>query len=176
MKKSISLLSIGLFSALSSTIVFANQADNISVEAPYAREVPPGAPASASFMTLINHSSKDIKLVSGHSSASKLTELHSHTNDNGVMRMRQVDSITIPASGKVQLKPGGFHIMLINPYKPLKAGQKISLTLTFKDGSSKAINMPVKSTKGMSMNHKMSMPHSEHNHGHSMEHNHQHMH
>lgn len=168
-------LSLGLLATFASVQAFASQADDITVSAPFAREVPPGAPASASFMTLENHSNNSIKVVSADSGVAKVVELHTHTNDNGVMRMRKIPFIEVPASGKTELKPGGLHIMLIGPHKPLKMGQEVTVKLNFEDGSSKTVSMPVKSMKGMMMKHKMPM-HHDMNHEHNMEHDQQHMH
>ena len=162
MNKTLTAFSLGLLTSISSFQVMASQADDISVSDPFAREVPPGAPASASFMTLDNMSDQAIKLVLADSDVSKIVELHTHTNDNGVMRMRKVEYIEIPANGQTVLKPGGLHIMLINPVKMLKVGQTVSVKLQFEDGSSKQVDMPVKSFKKMmgkmnkGMDHNMS--------------------
>lgn len=180
MKKTLSILSISLLTSLTSLPVLANQADDATISAPFAREVPPGAPASASFMTIENASGTPLKIISAESDVSKVVELHTHTNDNGVMRMRKIPSIEVPASGKTELKPGGLHIMLIGPHKPLKMGQEVSVKLNFEDGSSKTVSMPVKSMKGMMMKHKMPMGEHEMSHDQKheqmMEHSHGHMH
>ncbi|WP_040728297.1 copper chaperone PCu(A)C [Thiomicrorhabdus sp. Kp2] len=183
MKKTLSILSLSLLTSLSSLPVFANQAEDATVNAPFAREVPPGAPASASFMTIENKSGVPLKIISAESDVSKVVELHTHTNDNGVMRMRKIPAIDVPASGKTELKPGGLHIMLIGPHKPLKMGQEITVKLNFEDGSSKMVTMPVKSMKGMMMKHKMPMTDDnnhqmehEMKHEQMMEHSHEHMH
>ena len=143
---------------------FASQADDVIVENPFAREVPPGAPASASFMTLTNKSGADINVIQADSSVSNVVELHTHTNDNGVMRMRKIPKITVPANASTELKPGGLHIMLIEPHQPLKMGQTVNVTLKFEDGSSKDVAMPVKSFKGMKMNAHPKMEHHNMNH------------
>lgn len=177
MKKTMAIMGLSLMTVLSSQSLFAAQADSISVNNPFAREVPPGAPASASFMTLTNNSNQNIKITSADSGVAKVVELHTHTNDNGVMRMRQIPFIEIPAQGKTELKPGGLHIMLIGPHQPLKKGQDVTVELKFEDGSTKKVSMPVKSIMGM-MKHKMQhgqhekMPHGgmQHNHGHMMNH------
>ena len=167
-KTTFAALTFGALTALASMQAFATQADNVMVENPFAREVPPGAPASASFMKLTNTSGTDINIIQADSAVSKVVELHTHTNDNGVMRMRKIPQITVPANGSTELKPGGLHIMLIGPHEPLKMGQTVNVTLKFEDGSSKEVAMPVKSLKGMKMNHKMDhgMDHSNMDHGH----------
>jgi len=152
----------GLMLSLSAMTAIANDADAIEVENPFVREVPPMAPATASFMTLKNMSDKDIFLVQAKSNVAKTVELHTHTNDNGIMKMREVAQIKIPAKGMAMLKPGGLHIMLIEPTQKIEKGQTVTETLIFKDGSQKTISMPVKSVKGMKMKH--------HQHHHPMHH------
>ncbi len=118
----------------------ASVADTIKIENPYVRMVPPGAPATAAFMVLENTGSKDHALVSAKAYINKVTELHTHIHDNGVMRMRQVPKIDLPAGQKTALQPGGFHIMLINLTEPVKEDQHIKIDLTFDDGSTKTID------------------------------------
>ncbi len=133
----------------------AADADHVEILNPYARAVPPTAPASAAFMVL-NNNGGATALVSARSDVSEVTELHTHIHDNGVMRMRPVKRIPLPAHGKVELKPGGYHIMLIQLKKPLKPGDTVHLTLTFQDGSSKRISAPVKMIHaGMGHGHHM---------------------
>lgn len=181
MKKTLSILSLSIITSLTSLVAIANEAEEATISAPFAREVPPGAPASASFMTIENKSNKPLKIISAESGVAKTVELHKHTNDNGVMRMRKIPFIKVPADGKTELKPGGLHIMLIGPHHPLKAGQTVNVKLNFEDGSSKIVSMPVKTIRGMMMNHKMpmgehNMNHEDHNHEHMMEHSSEHMH
>jgi hypothetical protein len=112
---------------------------------------------------LNNLSDETVHLVGAESEAAQTVELHTHTHDNGVMRMRQIDRITVPANGHTELKPGGLHIMLIGPKQPLKAGQQIQLRLIFEDGSQKALTLPVQSLKTMQPNQPgHNMPHQMH--------------
>lgn len=119
-------------------------AGQFSASAPYARAVPPGQPNSAIFMQLQNKDSKAHALVKASSTASEVVELHTHLNEGGVMKMRKVEKIDLPAGETVALKPGSFHIMLIGLKKPLKAGESVDLTLTFEDGTTLATSAPVK--------------------------------
>lgn len=151
-QKSTAAAAILLSSLLISTMASAmskEEALQVQVDAPYTREVPPGAMASASFMTLKNTSDHDIYLIEADSKVAKKVELHTHIHDNGVMRMRQVPNIKIPAHGETKLQPGGFHIMLIGLQQKLVQGEHIKVTLTFKDGSHKIVTMPVKKLSGM---------------------------
>jgi hypothetical protein len=128
----------------------AGMADQISVIDPHVRLAPPGAKVTAAFMTLRNASGRAAPMVTAGSAVAKVTELHNHINDGGVMRMRQVKEIVVPAQGEVLLKPGSYHVMLIDMQAPLKDGDVVAITLGFADGSSKIVEAPVKKpTAGM---------------------------
>ncbi len=118
--------------------------DDVSIIDPYVRAVAPGQTVSAAFLQLENKSAETRTIVNAVSPISKVVELHSHIHENGMMKMRRIDSIEIPAHGKTVLKPGGLHIMLIGLHKPLKLDQKVSITLEFKNGSSQTIEAPVR--------------------------------
>jgi copper(I)-binding protein len=117
--------------------------DTVHITDARARAVPKVAPASAAFMTLHNKDSVDHVIVAAESPVAKAVELHTHTNDGGVMRMRQIDSIKVPAGGMTMLKPGGLHIMLIGLNQAMNEGDSVSLTLVFADGSRVALDVPV---------------------------------
>lgn len=158
----LSSVSLGVISLLATFNSHAGQADKIHIQHAYTREVPPNAPATGSFMTIMNHNDKAVKLVKASSDLSDQVELHTHTSENGVMRMREVKHIAIPSHGTTELKPGGYHIMLIGPKHPIKTGQKVELTLTFEDGSEKSISTPVKPL--MNRSHQMNHNHDHHQH------------
>lgn len=137
-----------------SSLAFAN--DAITVDEPFARAVPPGQPNSAAFMNLHNTSDADVRIISASSNVSNVTELHTHTDVDGVMQMRQIDAIEIPASGSTELKPGGLHVMLIGLNQNLAEGDSVELTLNFEDGTEKQLDVPVK--------HVMPMMKQQHKH------------
>lgn len=124
-----------------SSFTLAN--DAIQIEEPFARAVPPGQPNSAAFMTFHNQGESDASIVFAHSNVSEVTELHTHTDVDGVMQMRQIDAIDIPAGELTELKPGGLHIMLIGLTQNLAEGDHVDLTLTFADGTEKQVMVPV---------------------------------
>ena len=138
--KKISLL---LASLMVSAGALAAAADMVTVDEPYVRLAPPNAPATAAFMVLKNAGDKDVKVLKADNPASKATELHTHLNENGVMKMRPVAAIDIKSKGEAVLKPGGLHVMLINLNAPMKEGDIVPITLTFDDGSSKKIDARV---------------------------------
>ncbi len=92
---------------------------------------------SGAFMILENTSSTDERLVAASVPADVAgkVEIHETTIDeNDVMRMRPVDGITIPAKGNTVLKPGSYHIMLLDVQKDLNPGDTVPITLTFESG------------------------------------------
>ena len=127
-------------------------ADSITINDPYVRAVPPVVKTSAAFMQLQNSSQVEQFLVSAATPAAAAVELHMHTMDDGVMRMRRIPHIHLPPNETVSLQPGGLHIMLFDLVAPLNPGDRVPLTLTFEDGSSKEISAEVRSVKQM-MNH-----------------------
>ncbi|MBI4984879.1 MAG: copper chaperone PCu(A)C [Rhodocyclales bacterium] len=129
---------MSLLCAATGAAYAAGAADAVQASDATVRLMPPGARATAAFMVLKNSGDKDVKLVKAESAVAKTVELHTHLNEGGVMKMRQVPAIEIKAKSETALKPGGFHIMLIDPV-PLKEGEKISFVLSFDDGSSKKI-------------------------------------
>ncbi len=131
----------------------ASSAENVEVSGAYARAVPPGQPNSAAFMTLANASARPIALVNARSSAAEVVELHTHIMEGGMMRMRQVEKIEIPASGEARLQPGGDHVMFIGLVEDLEPGAEVSVTLVFDDGSEKNVVAPVQKVQMKMMKH-----------------------
>ncbi|MCL2346220.1 MAG: copper chaperone PCu(A)C [Desulfobulbus sp.] len=140
MMNKLSLLAAGL---LLSAGVLAGSADQIEVQNPYVRLAPPNAPATGAFMVIHNGGSQDVKLVKADNPLSRVTELHTHINEGGVMKMRPVADIGIKAGGEAVLQPGGLHIMMIDLKAPMKEGDMVPITLTFDDGSSKQVEAKI---------------------------------
>ena len=132
-----------LASLMVSAGALAAAADMVTVDEPYVRLAPPNAPATGAFMVIKNAGDKDVKVVKADNPASKVTELHTHLNENGVMKMRPVAAIDVKSKGEAVLKPGGLHVMMINLNAPMKEGDVVPITLTFDDGSSKKVDAKV---------------------------------
>lgn len=138
--KKLSLLAASLMFSAS---VLAGAADNVSVQDPYVRLAPPNAPATGAFMVIKNNGDKDVKVLKADNPVSKVTELHTHLNEGGVMKMRPVPSIEVKAKGEAVLKPGGLHVMMIDIKTPMKEGDVVPITLSFDDGSTKQVDAKV---------------------------------
>jgi hypothetical protein len=105
----------------------------------YAPAMPPGTRIGAAYLRMRNGSSQDVVLVAASSPAADSVELHNHSNDGGVMRMRRVQEMVVPAAQVLALEPGGQHLMLIDLKQPLAAGATLTLTLSFADGSARTV-------------------------------------
>ena len=125
-------------------VSFSALAD-VKVSGAYVREPMPGRDMSAAFMTITNDGTADKVLVSASAPWTGSIEIHTHIHDNGVMRMRQIESLTVPAGDSVQLQPGGLHLMLFGLKTPL--AQTLPLQLCFADQSCIAVEAQLQSMK-----------------------------
>lgn len=109
----------------------------ITVDHPWSRATPPAATTGAGYLELSNSGSTDDRLVSASSPAAAETQIHEMTVANGVMTMRQLaGGLAIPTGSEIVLKPGGYHVMLIDLKRPLKAGEDVPVTLRFEKAGS----------------------------------------
>jgi copper(I)-binding protein len=103
---------------------------------PWARATPGDAPNGGVFLKIENHGQADDRLIGAATDVAAKAEIHEHVMDNGVAKMRQVESIDLTAHATTELKPGGLHVMLIDLTKPLREHDTFSLTLTFEHAGS----------------------------------------
>lgn len=132
-----------LFLTLLSNFVFANCAEHVEISEAYIRAPIPGQTNTAGFMTFTNHSVQDCALLGVSSDIAKLNELHTHSVNNGVMHMHEVNQVDIPAMNQVRFQSGGLHVMLMG-LKP-NIAEHATLTFLFADGSSKTEELLVTS-------------------------------
>jgi periplasmic copper chaperone A len=123
---------------------------SITVEQPWSRATPTGAMTGAVYMTLDNKSGTADRLTGASSDVADKLQIHEMKVENGVMQMREIaGGLPIPAGGSVVLKPGSYHVMLIGLKKPLAAGEKFPLTLTFEKAGNISVTVPVQAMGGM---------------------------
>ena len=105
------------------------EAGGVKISSVWSRATPGGAKVGAAFLEI---SAKDgDALISATSPVCETVELHTHTMDDGVMKMRRIDKIEIEGGKSVSLKPGGHHLMLMGLKAPLKEADRVPLTLVF---------------------------------------------
>ncbi len=146
MKMAMKKLSLAaLLLAASLIAIGVHAADSaIAIDDPYVRLVPPGIRTTGGFMVIRNTGTTDRQLIKAESPAANIVELHTHLNENGVMKMREVPSIEVKAHGQTELKPGSYHVMLIDLKTSLKEGDNVPITLKFDDGSTQSVLAPVR--------------------------------
>lgn len=128
------------FAALLATPAFAA---DVTIHDAWARPSPsPMMKAGAAYAVIENAGAAD-RLVAARSDAADRVELHTHIREGDIMRMRQVPDIPVPAHGDVALKPGGYHVMLMELRGPLTEGKNISVTFVFEKAGEITLSVPV---------------------------------
>jgi copper(I)-binding protein len=153
--------------ALVASLFFTNHvvAQTIAVTNAWARATVQGQKATGAFMTVT--SKENSKLVAASTPVAGIVEIHEMKMDKDVMKMSALpNGLDLPAGKAVDLKPGGFHIMLMDLKLPLNKDVAVPLTLTFQDSSGKksqqVVQVPVsvQPPSGQGMNHQ----HGDHKH------------
>ena len=103
----------------------------------------PGRTVTAGYFQLQNDTTKRIELVSASSPAFEVIELHQHIEQDGMMRMVEVESIEVDAGARLIFAPGGLHMMMFTPTQALVIGETIPVTLQFNDGSQLLFEFPL---------------------------------
>jgi len=129
---------LGLLLALAAAPALAD----VAVADAWVRGTVSGQKATGAFMQLT--SPAETALVAAASPAAKIVEIHEMKMDGGMMRMRAVDRIPLPAGKAVTLAPGGYHVMLMDLARPLKEGDSVTVTLTFADKDGRRTTQDVK--------------------------------
>ena len=106
-------------------------AQTVTVKDAWARASVPGQKATGAFMTLTAKDS--VTLVGASSPVAGVTEVHEMKMDGDVMKMRAVPGLDLPAGKTVELKPGGYHLMLMDLKAPLAKDSSVPVTLVFRD-------------------------------------------
>lgn len=149
-----------LLAMLSTQVVLAK---GIEASEAYARATV-GQKTSGAFVTLKNKTLKDDVLlgVSVDKELAEMAQLHTHINDNGTMRMRELrNGLPLPAGKTQELKPGGYHIMLFGLKHDLKVGKQFPITLKFKHAGEEVVHFTVQQIQQQQGHHQN---HANHHH------------
>jgi len=127
-----------LLVAICFAVSLAAQAERgVSVAQAWARATVPGQKVAGIYLDV--RSDEAAVLTGVSSAAARSAEIHSMSNDNGVMRMRHLPRLDLPAGETVRLVPGGNHIMLLDIKRPLQAGERVPLTLIVERNGKKTL-------------------------------------
>ncbi len=126
------------------------KAGELTISHPWSRATAPTQKAGAVFMTIHNAGTQADRLVGARSDDAELVQIHGHIRDGEMIRMRPVDGVVVPAGGSAELKPGGFHVMLIGLKGPLFEETTIPLILEFERAGEVSIEAVVESAAARS--------------------------
>ena len=131
--------------------VYANEVNHetngekhLVIEDAWIAEAPPVSKVMVAYMRLKNTGAKTIEIIHAESELYSSIEFHETIHKNGIARMIRHDKLDIPANNKLELKPGGTHMMLFNPIKRLKEGNTVNIKLTTKNNKIIIVTVPVK--------------------------------
>jgi periplasmic copper chaperone A len=124
-------LFLAILLAFAAASAQAQTSGDIAVQSIWARATPAGATTGAVYLTLTNKGAADDKLIGVATPVAAMAGLHVEIMDNGVMKMRPIESVDLKPGGGAVLKPGGTHVMLMGLKRPLKQGGHFPLTLQF---------------------------------------------
>lgn len=105
----------------------------------------PGKELTVAYFTLHNRADKAQHLDAVSSSIAGRAELHQHREEEGMMRMRKVERVALPANARVAFEPGGYHVMLFDLSRKPQTGEEVELVLNFADGSKLSVSAKVES-------------------------------
>ena len=152
------LRTLTLLAAIGSASAWAQ----VKVDNAWARATVQGQKATGAFMKLT--APQATQLVAVSTPVAGVAEIHEMKMDGGVMKMRAVPALDLPANQSVELKPGSYHLMLMDLKAPLAKDASVALTLTFKDAkgvqSKQQITLPVSTGMPQGAAHQ----HGEHKH------------
>ena len=123
------------------------QTGQLEIKAPWARATPGQAQNGVAYLTIISPTAD--RLTAASSPVAKKAELHTMSMEGGVMRMRPLTAIDIPAGQTVTLSPGGTHIMLLGLTQPLREGQSFPLTLSFDHAGPRQVTVVIEKAGAM---------------------------
>jgi copper(I)-binding protein len=115
----------------------------IDVDAPWVREAPPASTVLAAYMVLKNTGDTARTITRIDSPDFRDGQIHRTVVEDGVAKMLPVEQLQLPAGGSVALEPGGLHVMLFDPQRPLRDGDSVKLLIHDSDGDNVTVSAPV---------------------------------
>jgi len=129
---------------LFSMLPFAALAGDIEISDAYVRTASPNAKTGAAFFGIINHGTRDDRLIAAKSEIANKVELHTHIMEDGVARMREIEGgIAVPAGEMHLLERGGDHVMFMGMRQSLDDGELVTVTLVFEEAGEVVLEIPV---------------------------------
>jgi len=116
---------------------------------PWTRVTPKNAPVAGGYLKITNAGATPDRLTGGSAEVAKRFEIHEMSMDGGVMKMRELkDGLEIAPGATVELKPGAYHIMMMNLSRPLAKGERVKGSLTFEKAGKVDVEFAVEALGG----------------------------
>ena len=138
------IVALGAILLSSSAFAHDYKVGDLVIIHPWSRATPKSAPVAVGYLTIRNTGTTPDRLIGVTTDRAKEGQVHEMTMDGGVMKMRALPKgLEIPAGGTVELKPGGYHLMFMNPTRPFVAGEMIKATLDFEHAGKEPVEFLV---------------------------------
>ena len=141
------VVAVGMLIAGAAAAQTPPQQNQMQINDAWARATPGKAENGAAYLTIV--SPVPDRLTGVSTPIAKKAELHNMTIEGGVMKMRPLSEVDIPAGQPVTLKPGGTHIMLTGLNRQLKLGEQFPLTLSFEKSGTREVEVAVEKAGAM---------------------------
>lgn len=113
----------------------------VQVEGAHIKTLAPGQTRAAAYFVLHNHGQQDLQVLHVEARVAAEAQIHRHIHEDGMMKMRRVRHLLVPADARLVFEPGGYHLMLLDISEPLAVGSQFTVTMEF-DGADK-VSFPV---------------------------------
>jgi copper(I)-binding protein len=136
------MMKMNFFSAAALLVLSVGTHAQVSVDKPWIRATVAQQKSTGAFFQL--KATSDSRLVEVRSAAADMVQIHEMAMEGDVMKMREVPGIDLPAGKTVELKPGGYHVMMMGLKQPINAGDSVPLTLVFEGKDKKRQTVELK--------------------------------
>ena len=144
-------LAAALLLVITGTGIFADdyKVGKLQISQPWTRVTPKGAQVAGGYLKITNTGTTPDRLTGGSAEVAKRFEIHEMSMENGVMKMRELkDGVAIAPGATVELRPGSYHIMMMNLSRPLAKGERVKGSLTFEKAGKVDVEFDVQALGG----------------------------
>jgi periplasmic copper chaperone A len=149
MKTSVLIAALAVLTVASSALAHEYKLGPLVIDHPWSRATPKGASVAGGYLKITNTGTTPERLVGGSTDVAKRFELHEMRMEGGVMKMRELaNGLEIPPGATVELKPGSYHVMMMNLSRQLTKGERVKASLSFEKAGKVDIEFAVEAVGG----------------------------
>jgi copper(I)-binding protein len=155
MKTPVLIAALAVLTLASSALAHEYKLGPLVIDHPWSRATPKGASVAGGYLKITNTGTTPERLVGGSTDVAKRFELHEMRMEGGVMKMRELaNGLEIPPGATVELKPGSYHVMMMNLSRQLTKGERVKASLSFEKAGKVDIEFAVEAVGGDPKAHK----------------------